>query len=107
VWQAATAGNGASLPAKGLGIVQAGAPADFLIFKSDPTQSIDALDTLEAVIANGRLYTRADLDSALSRYRKRFDNPAYKFATMSLARLLVNANRQNDTSMSPEGKNAR
>jgi cytosine/adenosine deaminase-related metal-dependent hydrolase len=59
VWKLATSGNGAALK-PGLGRLDPGAPADFLIFRKDPTQDLANLSTLEAVVADGRLYTRAD-----------------------------------------------
>ena len=34
------------------------------------------LDSLEAVVTNGRLYARDDLDAALARFRERFEGPA-------------------------------
>jgi imidazolonepropionase-like amidohydrolase len=78
VWAAATSGNGGSLPTTDLGTLKEGAPADFLILKEDPTQNLDAFSTMTAVVANGRLYTRDDLNAALLRYRKRFDNRVYR-----------------------------
>jgi hypothetical protein len=55
---------GASL-GNGAGRLVDGALADLLIFGQDPTRSLDALDSLEAVVLGGRLYTREDLDSAV------------------------------------------
>jgi imidazolonepropionase-like amidohydrolase len=52
-----------------LGTLAPGAPADLLVFREDPTRDLAALATLEAVVADGRLYTRADLDAQLARYR--------------------------------------
>jgi imidazolonepropionase-like amidohydrolase len=93
VWQAATAGNGASLPAPGLGTIKEGAPADLLIFKADPTSDLAAMDTLQAVVANGRMYTRDDLDAAVTRYRNRFNDPGYRLVLTLLVRALVSSNR--------------
>ncbi len=66
-WQA-----GEALGVPGLGRIESGAPADLLIFREDPTRDLAALDTLEAVVADGRLYRKADLDAALARQRERF-----------------------------------
>lgn len=55
---------GASL-GNGAGRIAQGSQADLLIFGQDPTQSLDALDSLEAVVLRGKLYTRAELDSAV------------------------------------------
>jgi imidazolonepropionase-like amidohydrolase len=68
-WQA-----GEALGVPGLGRIEPGAPADLLIFREDPTRDLRALDTLEAVIANGRLYTKAELDEALARQRAFFES---------------------------------
>ena len=78
MWAAATRGNGAALPLADLGMLKPGAPADFLVFRDDPTTDISKLDSLEAVVANGRLYTHEDLDGAIARFRERFENPAYE-----------------------------
>lgn len=97
VWQAATAGNGASLPLANLGMLKPGAPADFLVFRQDPTQSLDALSEMVAVVENGRLYTRDDLDAALLTYRKRFDSASYKFVTMTIIRAMMRNIRNRGT----------
>jgi len=74
VWRLATSGNGAALK-PGLGRLDVGAPADFLIFRADPTQDLANLSTLEAVVADGRLYTKADLEARLARLRNHWSNP--------------------------------
>ncbi|HYL57362.1 MAG TPA: amidohydrolase family protein, partial [Candidatus Acidoferrales bacterium] len=89
VWVAATRDNGASLPLKDLGVLKDGAPADFLIFKEDPTGDLSKLDTLEAVVANGRLYPRADLDAALARYRDRYARRSVQWVMMTLMRFFA------------------
>ncbi|MEO1657684.1 MAG: amidohydrolase family protein [Pseudomonadota bacterium] len=55
---------GASLGAD-VGVIADGAPADFLVFREDPTKSLDALESLEAVVLNGQLFTKAELDKAV------------------------------------------
>jgi hypothetical protein len=61
-----------------LGSLEAGAPAEFVIFREDPTQSLDALDTIAAVVRDGRLYPRAALDAQLAKYQAHFDSPTYE-----------------------------
>jgi imidazolonepropionase-like amidohydrolase len=68
---------------EGAGSLAPGAPADLAIFSRDPTLDLEALDTLVAVVRDGRLYTRADLDARFARYRARYDRTAF--------RILVNA----------------
>ncbi len=74
-WTAGTRAAGESLGVPLLGTVQAGAPADLLIFRQDPTACLDALSTLEAVVAQGRLYPRSYLQKALAQHRLRFQRP--------------------------------
>jgi len=88
VWSAATRGNGAALPLADLGMLKPGAPADLLVFRDDPTTDLSKLDSLEAVIANGRLYTREDLDGAIARFRERFESPAYERTMTALMRMM-------------------
>ncbi len=87
VWQAGTSAAGASLGLSQLGVVQAGAPADFLVFEQDPTASFTALATLKGVVAAGRYYAKAVLDDALARHRERFERPAHEKFTLAFIRL--------------------
>jgi len=64
VWRLATRDAGERLGVAGLGRIEAGAPADILLFRRDPTATFDNLASLEAVIAAGKLYRIADLASA-------------------------------------------
>jgi imidazolonepropionase-like amidohydrolase len=52
-----------------LGSVAEGAPADLLVFRRDPTQDLAHLETLEAVVADGRLYRRDALEKQGLRYQ--------------------------------------
>ena len=51
----------------GAGRLNDGGAADLLIFREDPTVNLDALDSLAAVVIGGKLYTRQQLNEALSR----------------------------------------
>ena len=55
------------------GVVAGGRPADLLIFAQDPTQHLDALDSLVAVVSRGELYTKADLDAAVEKRLAHYD----------------------------------
>jgi hypothetical protein len=68
-WVAATRWAGESLGKPKLGRLEEGAPADFLIFREDPSHDLAALSTLEAVVAQGRLYRKEVLDGAIQRHR--------------------------------------
>jgi hypothetical protein len=69
IWAYATWKGGIETGMEHLGRLIDGAPADFLIFSEDPTRSLDALDSLIAVVAGGRLYRHADLQSNIEEYR--------------------------------------
>ncbi len=88
-WVAATRTAGESLREPKLGTVQEGAPADFLIFREDPTRDLAALATLEAVVAQGRLYPKEMLDQALARWRAHFEGYMYDTVSMAIARSMV------------------
>ncbi len=83
-WEAATRTNGESLGVEGLGVLHRGAPADLLVYREDPTRDLAALSTLEAVVANGRLYPRPVLDGAVARYRDYYDGWLFDRLTMAL-----------------------
>ncbi len=59
----ATRGNAEALPVPGLGRLRPGAPADLAIYREDPTVDLAALDSLVAVVQDGRLYTRDMFDA--------------------------------------------
>jgi imidazolonepropionase-like amidohydrolase len=61
----------ADLPMAQLGQLERGAPADFLVLRTDPTRDPEALKTLEAVVVRGQLYTREQLERARQEHRRR------------------------------------
>lgn len=89
VWIAATRDAARALHQPTLGIVRLGAPADLLIFREDPTVDLNNLQTLEAVVAAGRLYPREVLEEAVARWQTHFANPVYDAVSMRLASWLV------------------
>ena len=48
------------------GRIRAGAPADLILLRSNPFESLEALSSIEAVILRGRLYDRSALDGVLA-----------------------------------------
>ena len=60
-----------------LGRLQPGAPADLVVLSEDPTESLGALDSIVAVVRDGRLYTREALDAQRDRYTRHFDSDLY------------------------------
>jgi cytosine/adenosine deaminase-related metal-dependent hydrolase len=89
VWVAATRWAGETLGMAKLGTVQEGAPADFLLFREDPTRDLRALSTLEAVVAQGRLYPKAVLEAALARHREYFTGWLYDRLSLVFARWMA------------------
>jgi amidohydrolase family protein len=88
-WAAASRVAGDSLGEPGLGALESGAPADFVIFKDDPTDNLAGLSTLQAVVAGGRLYRKETIDGAIARYRQRFESPLYDTVGTWLSRLTM------------------
>ena len=74
VWKLATQAAAGRLGIDGLGQLEAGAPADILLYRRDPTQSIGNLSSLEAVVAAGRLYRIADLKRTLQSTQAYFNS---------------------------------
>jgi Amidohydrolase family len=88
VWEIATREAGRSLGLPGLGTLEVGAPADLLFLRSDPTGNLAALGEIEAVVADGRLYRRADLDAMLATYDAHFQGDFYSGVMDALVALV-------------------
>lgn len=81
--------SAAALGVPGLGELRAGAPAELVIFREDPTRSLDALDSIAGVVRDGRLYPREALDAQLARYRAHFDGALYDALVTPLIRRML------------------
>jgi hypothetical protein len=79
------------LDVDGLGELRPGAPAELAVFREDPTRDLAALDTLVAVVRDGRLYTREALDAQLARYRAHHEGALYDALVTPLVRRVVAA----------------
>jgi Amidohydrolase family len=88
-----TRDSAADFGVPGLGEIRPGAPADLVVFREDPTRNLAALDSIEAVIRDGRLYTRAALDGQLARYRAHFSSRAFDAIITPLVRRVVGSAR--------------
>lgn len=86
--------SAADLGVAGLGTVAPGAPAELLVFREDPTASLDALGSLAAVVRDGRLYPRESLDAQLARYRAHYDGALYDAIVTPLVRRALAATRR-------------
>ena len=89
VWTVATRDAGDALGVPMLGTLQDGAPADFLVFREDPTRAVAAVGTLEAVVAQGRLYPIPALDRALMARHEFLRGPVIGWALSLTARVLT------------------
>jgi cytosine/adenosine deaminase-related metal-dependent hydrolase len=78
VWKLATRDAGDRLGMRGLGRIEANAPADILLFRRDPTQALANISSLEAVVVAGRLYRIADLNRAVRSSQAYFNSPLIK-----------------------------
>ncbi len=89
VWAMATWKAGRALNEPTLGRIALDAPADLLIFREDPTHDLAALQSLQAVVSQGRLYTREDLDACLAAYQRHFNGALFDRLSVTLTRRLL------------------
>jgi len=85
--------SAADLGVPGLGELRPGAPAELVILRDDPTRDLAALDRIEGVVRDGRLYTREMLDAQLARYRARYDGALYDTVVTPIVRRVLAATR--------------
>ena len=86
---ASTGATARALGIPGLGQIRPGAPADLALFREDPSLDLANLDTLLGVVADGRLYHRAELDAQLARYQRRYGQFGPRVAARAAAPLLA------------------
>jgi hypothetical protein len=79
----------AFLGVPGLGDIEVGAPADLLLLRRDPTLDLEALSSIQAVVRDGRMYTREFLDDRLAQYRSRFDGFGQRVALTHILRFAL------------------
>jgi imidazolonepropionase-like amidohydrolase len=89
VWAIATTEAGQFLGEPGLGTLEVGAPADLLFLRADPSGNLAALRDIEAVLAAGRLYRRADLETDLARFDAHFHGALYETVMRGIVRLAL------------------
>ncbi len=89
VWAHATWRAGRALGVADLGTVAAGAPADLLVFRDDPSRELAALESLAAVVAAGRLYLREDLEAAIARYQEHYAGVVVDTLSVAVARRIM------------------
>ncbi len=89
VWRLATTGAAEMLPLKQLGTLEPSAPADLLVFREDPMVSWSAMQSLEAVVAQGRLYLCRDIEAAIQRYKRHFDGLIFDQVSLFASRRIM------------------
>ena len=57
------------------GTVEVGKRADLILLKKNPLKKIKNTQTIEAVIVNGQVFTREELDAQLEALAEQFENP--------------------------------
>ena len=76
--EAATLEGARGLGAPELGVLVEGGPADLLVFGKDPTVTLDNLETLRAVVVDGRRYDVSQLRHDHSRALERAAGLRYR-----------------------------
>ena len=79
VWAHATWKAQRQLARESNGLLETGGEATFLIFSEDPTLSLDALSSLQAVVLRGQLYDIDDLKSAMKNLQSHYEDEPMKF----------------------------
>jgi hypothetical protein len=88
-WAAGSRAAGEVLSVPVLGTLKPGAPADILVFREDPTVDLKSLATLQAVVADGRLYTKEALDKASARHQDYMNGSRYDRVTVKRVRRIM------------------
>jgi hypothetical protein len=88
VWAMATRRAGRFLADDGLGTLEPGAPADLIFLSADPRADLAHLARIEAVLSDGRLYRRAELDAGLARFDAHFQGRLYEGVMAVAVRVL-------------------
>ena len=69
------------------GTLEQGAPANFVVYSQDPTVDLTHLASRLAVVQDGRLYSRQQLELQLQRYQAWFGRPLYRAASEAIVGL--------------------
>lgn len=89
IWSYGTWASAPEFDVPMLGRIIPGAPADLLIFSKDPTEAVANMDSLVAIISNGRLYRREDLLSAIRAYRAYYQRIPVDFLSVMASRIAI------------------
>jgi imidazolonepropionase-like amidohydrolase len=72
-----------------LGTLAPGAPADLVLFARDPTEDLAHLDTIVAVVSQGRIFSRETLEAQRALYQARYAEVGPDVVMPALARVGV------------------
>ncbi|HRX74505.1 MAG TPA: amidohydrolase family protein [Hyphomonas sp.] len=75
--EAATRVNGDHIDPGRVGVIAPGMRADILLLREDPVVDLGALDRWAFVVADGRVYSRDEMEANLMRYRRHFHGGFY------------------------------
>jgi len=90
LWKMATRDAGTALKTlKGLGEINSGAPADLLVWSKNPLHHFDSHSLSEAVIADGKLYLRSQLDEMLKQWQDHFRGFIFDKVSTFLAGVMI------------------
>ena len=96
VWAYATWRAADTLGVPDLGRIVEGAPADLLIFRDNPSRDLEAMKSLVAVVAAGRLYYREDLEASIEEFRAHYSGWLVDALSASVARRIIRNNVKRD-----------
>ncbi|WP_167881135.1 amidohydrolase family protein [Leptospira gomenensis] len=69
--------------------IRPGTSPDLLLFRKNPVSNLENLSSLYAVVAQGRLYRKKDLDLLLEEHKRRFENPIYETISFWLGKIVL------------------
>ncbi len=81
--------SSAAMRIPGLGTLRPGAPADLVLFARDPSEDLANLDSIVAVVSQGRIYSREMLDVQRDLYQKRYAEIGPRVVMPTLVRAVM------------------
>jgi len=90
---AATKVNGEHIAPGEVGEIAVGMRADILLLAEDPVADLDALKEWRFVVTGGRVYSRAEIDTDLARYRRHFHGNYYSWVMSRIVSMVTRESR--------------
>ena len=85
-WEIATERAGNYIFNKETGILKKSKYADLLLFEKDPTENFDNFSSLKAIVVNGKLFYKTDIEKSIKKFQKYHSNPLYDFFSVFLGK---------------------